>query len=286
MVHWGYQSYNGPHQWASMFPEISAYCSQSPIDIHTDAAILDESVNGLVRNYGRCTDAVATNNGHSLEISCIDPTEMVIVGGPLGESVYEFKQFHLHWGAPGEFGSEHTVNGRQFDGEIHFVHWNATSFYCFEDAVNSGSPNALCVLGVFFQIDADASVINRPFRRLAFKAREVHGLNASSGFICPLNLGKLFPANSSYFVYNGSLTTPPCTECVQWIVYEQPISVKSKWIDAFRSLESSDSGLFIERNYRPVQPLGNRIVFKSTCFSEEIDQTDEEERSESNSISD
>ncbi|KAL7674942.1 hypothetical protein ACOME3_001214 [Neoechinorhynchus agilis] len=281
MVHWGYESYNGPSKWATLFPQIACYCNQSPIDIDTAKAVPHESSGGFRRNYWRCENAMATNNGHSFEVSCADPRFMTITGGPLGDSLYQFKQFHFHWGAKGELGSEHTIDGRRFDGEIHFVHWNSSAFGSFEDAVNSGQSDGLCVLGVLFKVEERNLVINQAFSRLAKRARKVQQLKQTSPFTRPLGLKKLFPTNLTYYTYSGSLTTPPCTECVRWIVYDHPIEVRSNWIDTFRAMERSTNGCLIDRNYRPIQPLNGRIILKYCDCSKEISSSDSSSSSSS-----
>lgn len=71
-------------------------------------------------------------------------------GGPLGQDVYKLQQWHCHWGAVNGEGSEHTVDGRSFSGELHLVHWNTTKYNSFQEA--AGQPDGLAVLGVLLMV--------------------------------------------------------------------------------------------------------------------------------------
>jgi carbonic anhydrase len=84
-----------------------------------------------------------------------------------------------------------------------------------------------------------------------------------------LSMKNLFPPYSNYWAYQGSLTTPPCSECVQWVVFQQPIEVSSEQLSQFRELYSCSelnecsANTKINFNFRPVMPLNNRILSKS-----------------------
>lgn len=80
-------------------------------------------------------------------------------GGPLGSDVYKLEQWHCHWGAANGEGSEHTVDGRAFSGELHLVHWNTSKYNSFAEA--AGQEDGLAVLGVFLAVSKRTDQVRR-----------------------------------------------------------------------------------------------------------------------------
>lgn len=80
----------------------------------------------------------------------VNGTGSELIGGPLGNDVFKLEQFHCHWGSCNEIGSEHTVDGTSYAGELHLVHWNTTKYKTFGEAASA--PDGLAVLGVFLQV--------------------------------------------------------------------------------------------------------------------------------------
>ena len=72
------------------------------------------------------------------------------------EGIYKLEQFHCHWGCTSDRGSEHTVDGRSFAGELHLVHWNSSKYSSFGEA--AAYPDGLAVLGVFLSVSNDSSI--------------------------------------------------------------------------------------------------------------------------------
>jgi carbonic anhydrase len=142
---------------------------------------------------------------------------------------FELLQVHFH------HPSEHTVNGKAFPMEIHFVHRSGDHEYV--------------VIGVFAKYGKSNSIIEKLWKDIPTQIdKEIlvkdHLIDA----------GALFPNSKDYFLYNGSLTTPPCSENVTWFVLEEPIELSEKQVQHFQS--------FIDHNARPVQKKHHRIVVK------------------------
>ncbi|XP_019675736.1 carbonic anhydrase 5A, mitochondrial isoform X3 [Felis catus] len=181
-----------------------------------------------------------------------------ISGGPL-ENHYRLKQFHFHWGAVDTWGSEHTVDGRTYPAELHLVHWNAAKYRSYKEAVLGES--GLAVIGVFLQLGAH----REPLQKLVevLPAVKHKGAQVAMG---PFQPSCLLPACRDYWTYPGSLTTPPLTESVTWIILKEPVQVARNQLAAFRTLLFSAPGeeeKAMVNNYRPLQALMNRKVRSS-----------------------
>jgi len=219
--HWSYQGASGPDHWGSLSTE-NAACSvgaqQSPIDI---AGAIDAELPELGIGWTATTGKVI-NNGHTIQCDLAD-------GGTLtcGERAYRLLQFHLH--AP----SEHTVEGKHFPMEVHFVHK--------DDA------GGLAVLGVFITPGA----ANATFAALAA------AFPAQAGETAAIDLDPrgLLPGELKYWTYRGSLTTPPCSEIVEWMVLKTPLEVAGQDIERFTSL--------YPMNARPTLVGNRRFILSS-----------------------
>ncbi|MGH2985085.1 MAG: carbonic anhydrase [Solirubrobacterales bacterium] len=219
---WSYTGADGPSHWGSLDSEY-APCSegraQSPID-------LAGSVRGrppeLVIDY-RSGAAELDNNGHSVEASFDEAGSIELDGRP-----YEFAQFHFH--AP----CEHTLDGEHQAAELHFV--------------NEAEDGSLAVIGVLVAEGPE----NRAFGRFLDAAPAAAGETAEA----ELEPGALLPRGSSgeRWAYDGSLTTPPCSEGVAWTVLVRPIEVSVQQVARLTELYSDTA--------RPVQPLGDRELVR------------------------
>ena len=221
--HWGYSGARGPSHWGTLGSEFEL-CgigrNQSPIDL---SGFVQSDLPPIEFNYG--TDATEiVNNGHAIQANYADGSSISI-----GRRVFELKQFHFH--SP----SENRINGKSFPMEGHLVH-----------ADENGN---LAVVAVLFeegpQNVAIASLWNQMPRSTGAKYALSSDVNASS----------LLPANRSYFRFNGSLTTPPCSEGVWWVVMKQPMTLSAEQIALFTDVIGHP-------NNRPVQPLNARVVLK------------------------
>ncbi|XP_011374227.1 carbonic anhydrase 13 isoform X3 [Pteropus vampyrus] len=252
---WGYAEHNGPIHWKEFFP-IADGDRQSPIEIKTEEAKYDSSLQPLSIQYDPRSARIISNNGHSFSVD-FDDTEdkSVLRGGPL-TGTYRLRQFHLHWGRSDDHGSEHRVDGVCFAAELHVVHWNSDKYPSFVEAAHA--PDGLAVLGVFLQIgefNPQLQKITDILDSIKEKGKQTRFTN--------FDPSSLLPPSWDYWTYPGSLTVPPLLESVTWIVLKQPIKISSQQLAAFRALLCSAEGeaaAFLLSNHRPPQPLKGRKV--------------------------
>jgi carbonic anhydrase len=224
-LHWSYTGETGPEFWYSLD---AAYViardgkAQSPVDIQAGAALGDGVFTAATLQYQSALFEVE-NNGHTIEIIPEDIGETNAI--TLDSVQFILQQAHFH--AP----SEHTIDGVPADMEVHLVHRDA-----------SGN---LAVIGILINEGQDNAVFGELFASIPTEG--------SAALETPINLADLFTSVSHLFRYDGSLTTPPCTEGVKWSVAVQPITAASTQIEAFTALYSG--------NNRPIQPLNERPVY-------------------------
>ena len=224
-IHWGYEGEGAPAHWGSLKPEYATCGSglyQSPIDINkTITAALDN----LAFSYKESPLRIV-NNGHSIQIN-YEPGSFMTVDG----QTYELFQFHFH--AP----SEHTVKGEFYDMEMQLVHKN--------------SKDELAVVGVMLKKGAPNNIIQVLWDNIPLEINKENAVNGIS-----INAAGLLPEDTSYYHYYGSLTTPPCSEGVNWSVLKTPIELSEEQLAKFRSVMGVD-------NNRPVLPVNKRFVLAS-----------------------
>ncbi|XP_075215592.1 carbonic anhydrase 2-like [Lycorma delicatula] len=260
---WGYTETNGPSTWPSKFPQ-AAGSRQSPVDVKTTVATSDTSLQSrpLTWYYKPTICKSIVNPGYGWRVDVHnDEHGSELIGGPLG-SKYKLEQFHCHWGRDSKSGSEHTVDGKAYSGELHLVHWNCRKYKTFAEAAQH--PDGLAVLGVFFEVGEDkhdeVEKIVSLIQHIVYRGEE----KEITKNIDPTNL---LPKRTHYWTYLGSLTTPPCTESVTWIIFKEPIKVSEEQLAVFRSMRSysqqemcpvDEHNGHVLHNFRPPLPLGNR----------------------------
>ncbi len=220
--HWSYAGEADANHWANLCQEFKQCAEgdhQSPIDIET-IRLKEVPGSGLAFRY-HPSPVDVQNNGHTIEVDIEDKNSLNIA-----DKSFMLKQFHFH--EP----SEHRLDGVLFPMEMHLVH--------------ADSSGKLAVVGVFIKEGVPNAALDEIWRQLPDQPQEhVHANHA-------LDLAKLFPEGHSFFHYEGSLTTPPCTEGVQWYVLKEPLTLSKEQIEAFRKLYHGNS--------RPVQAANNRPV--------------------------
>ncbi len=218
---WSYAGDTGPEHWGSLAPEF-AVCgygvSQSPIDLTDDT---QAKRHDLAFHYAPSSLVIA-NTGHTLHTDYA-PGSWIVTGGQR----YDLLQFHFH------HLSEHTINGVAADMELHLVH--------------SDADGQLAVVGVLLNEGPPNALLQRMWQHLPIQPGQDQLVDGGAG-----NIVDMVPAEQSYYSYTGSLTTPPCTENVQWFVLSAPLTVSAEQIARFAEL--------FPNNARPVQPLHDRIV--------------------------
>ncbi|XFF86752.1 hypothetical protein AB1E18_012971 [Capra hircus] len=227
---------------------------QSPINIRWRDSVYDPQLKPLGVFYKAEACLYVWNTGYLFQVEFDDSTEgSGISGGPL-ENHYRLKQFHFHWGAVNEWGSEHTVDDHVYPAELHLVHWNAVKYQNYTDAVTGA--DGLAVVGVFLKLGAR----HKELQELVTVLPDIKHKDARAA-LGPFQPSCLLPACRDYWTYPGSLTTPPLSESVTWIIHKKPIEVAQDQLAAFRSLLFSVPGeeeKAMVNNYRPLQPLMNR----------------------------
>lgn len=264
---WGYTKGTGPHTWADSFPAAKGL-RQSPIDISTNECVNDPDLNqtALTIQYDPSRTQFAANVGYGWKVQ-IDGEGSVLEGGPLKDK-YRLEQFHFHWGRNEKCGSEHTVDGKSYPGEVHLVHWNADKYASFGEAASK--EDGLAVLGTFLEIGdehGELSKLTDILDQIKFKDDKV---DIEGGF----DPSTLLPAKRDFWTYPGSLTTPPCNESVTWIVFKDSIQISQDQLTKFRQLcsycgcdecpDDDFQGQILE-NFRPPLPVGERVVRECAC---------------------
>lgn len=223
-AHWGYQSPNIlPANWGD--EEVNKLCkigqTQSPINIEK----VQKPATGkfdLVRNY-QSQDFTVTNNGHTIVFTAKNPATSKLT---LNGKDYHLLQFHYH------IPSEHTVMNANYPLEIHFVHKNAE--------------NQIAVIGVLVNKGVNNSELQKILNDLPMKQSDEGALKA-------FNVATIMPTSSNVYAYDGSLTTPPCSEQVHWLLNATPITASEKQINQLAKLYTG--------NNRPALPQGSRPVY-------------------------
>ncbi|XP_054553593.1 carbonic anhydrase 5A, mitochondrial [Talpa occidentalis] len=232
---------------------------QSPINIRGRDSLYDQQLGPLSVSYAAATCRGVWNTGYFFQVEFDDSADgSGISGGPL-RSHHRLRQFHFHWGAEDAWGSEHTVDGRVYPAELHLVHWNSAKYRSYKEA--AAGEQGLAVLAVFLQLGAPHEAL----QSLVGILPEIRHKDARAA-MGPFQPSCLLPACRDYWTYPGSLTTPPLTESVTWIVLKEPIQVAASQLAAFRSLLFSGPGeeeRTMVNNYRPLQPLRSRRVRSS-----------------------
>ncbi|XP_036616532.1 LOW QUALITY PROTEIN: carbonic anhydrase 2-like [Trichosurus vulpecula] len=247
---WGYGKDNGPDTWHKLFP-IANGRRQSPIDIQLWNTKSDSSLKPLNFNYDPSTTRGIVNKGYSFNVEFDDCTDKsVLSGGPLTEK-YRLAHFSFHWGSRNDQGSEHSVDELKYAAELHLVHWN-TKYKAFCDAMHH--PDVLAVVGVFLTVGSAQPELQKVIDALdSIKKKDMYA--AFTNF----NPAGLLPDNHDFWTYAGSLTIPPLSECVIWIVLHEPVNISKEQLSKFRGLYSTTKGehpkQHIMENWRPCQPL-------------------------------
>lgn len=227
-VHWSYEGEAGPENWGNLSPDFKL-CgtgkAQTPIDIPSSAVVNPADIKF---NYQPSAVNIL-NNGHTIQVN-YDPNSSIEVGG----KTYNLKQFHFH--TP----SEHTRDGTHTDLEMHLVH--------------QAADGQLAVVGVMIKKGAENAAFKPVFDNLPAQEQEAKAVPGAM-----VNSADLLPSTRTYYRYEGSLTTPPCSEGVQWLVMNTPIELSDAQVGAFQAIFKMDA--------RPIQPLNGRSFLMTASMT-------------------
>ncbi len=220
---WAYEGKEGPENWGKLSPEYIS-CdvgrSQSPINIEeTMHAVLKP-----LRSIQKFPARNIVNNGHTLQIGFKEGNMLVLDNAP-----FQLKQVNFH--AP----SENTINNKSYPLEAHFVH--------------ADSKGNLTVIGVMFKEGKENPALAKLWLQIPNEVGEPALLKTR---VIP---SELMPTNHSYYRFSGSLTTPPCSEGVRWLLMKTPVTASKEQIEAFKHAVH-------HQNNRPVQALNGRVVLE------------------------
>lgn len=217
--HWTYEGEEGPEHWGELdsnYATCATGKSQSPIDVSTPS---EQDLANIAFHY-QPSEVNIFNNGHTVQVNYDSGSNI-----ELNNVRYDVAQFHYH--AP----SEHAVDGNLFPAELHIVHKNADG--------------GLAVVGILLAEGTQNNAYQPFIENLPAEKSEVQGAGIT------VDATDLLPAVQTTFRYSGSLTTPPCTEGVQWLLMTTPVELSSEQLNKLKSI-------FDEGNNRPIQPLNDR----------------------------
>jgi carbonic anhydrase len=221
---WSYQGATGPSHWASENPEYAA-CGvgkrQSPINI---VAAQKTPLPSIQFNYSP-SPLTIIDNGHTIEVSYA-PGSFIVIDGQR----YDLVQFHFH--RP----SEEHVDGRGYSMVAHLVHKN--------------QKGEVAVVAVLLREGKTNAFLDSVWAHIPSDKGHEHAVAGAT-----VNIAELLPAKQGYYTFEGSLTTPPCTEHVKWLVLKSPVE-----------LSAAQIGVFAKRypnNARPLQALNDRVIRES-----------------------
>ncbi|MHA6646209.1 carbonic anhydrase [Mesorhizobium sp. A623] len=220
-THWGYAGEAGPTHWGALNADYGL-CelgrNQSPVNI---TGAIGASLEPLQLRYTESGGAIV-NNGHTIQVD-FEPGSTLVVEG----DSFVLKQVHFH--AP----SENEVEGKAYPLEAHLVH--------------ADSNGNLAVVGVLFERGEPNAALSELWAQMPV------GQNAQTVLRPGFKAAGLLPGALQYYRFNGSLTTPPCSEGVRWFVLKTPLSASQEQIAVFTKVMGSHTN-------RPVQPLNARII--------------------------
>jgi len=219
--HWSYEGKEAPAKWGDLDKEF-AVCKlgkeQSPIDIKTKDA--KKAALAPIKTAYKSSGGDLVNNGHTIQVNLADGGAAPV---PAGE--YKLLQFHFH--TP----SEEKIDGKNFPLVAHLVH--------------KSDAGKLAVIGVLFKTGKENAALKDIFAKLPAK-------EGKAPLAANFDTASLLPKSLAYYSFNGSLTTPPCSEGVAWHVLKEPVEISAAQVAQFTKI--------FKMNARPVQPLGSRTV--------------------------
>lgn len=223
----------GPRMWGDLKKEWAACKNgkiQSPIDMSNERV---DVINKSEKNTYKPSNAVVTNRGHDISIMWGGDAGSLFING----SEYALRQ--AHWHSP----SEHTINGRRYDMELHMVHHNK----------DQNLPNKIAVSGVLYRIGKPDEFLGRLTKNISTMINQ-EGESVNVTAVDPREI-KMY--SKRYYRYMGSLTVPPCTEGVIWTIHKKVRTVSRDQMKLLREAVHD----YAEENARPIQQKNSREIY-------------------------
>ncbi|MDJ0715539.1 MAG: carbonic anhydrase family protein [Prochloraceae cyanobacterium] len=220
---WNYDT-NGPSMWGEIAPDFKVCemgTQQSPINLEYEGSLHTE-LHDLDFDY-HLSALHIRNNGHTIQVNPDHQNHL-----RLAKDKFDLLQFHFH------HPSEHVISNEHFPMEAHLVHRN--------------SKGELAVLGIFIKEGRENQVLKTLWQELPEKQGPERLMTGH------VNINQLLPVKKASYRYMGSLTTPPCSEIVRWIVFEEPIEASPEQLQKFAQI--------YPHNNRPVQPNNHRMIIE------------------------
>lgn len=222
--HWSYSGTEGPENWGRLSAAYSTCASgknQSPINL---TKFIEGDLKPIEFSYQAAGNEIL-NNGHTVQINYAPGSTISLDG-------HEFELQQIHFHEPGE----NQIDGETFPMEAHLVH---------ED-----EEGHLAVVAVMLSEGEANELLETAWQEIPMQAGQKYELASV------VSADDILPEDRDYYQFNGSLTTPPCTEGVQWLVMKTPISVSQEQLQAF------DDAMQHHPNNRPIQPVNSRAVIQ------------------------
>ncbi|TGZ54911.1 carbonic anhydrase 2 [Temnothorax longispinosus] len=251
-----YEGSLGPSHWGDEYHTCIGK-HQSPINIE-EHNVKNVSLQPLrLIGIDNPCQSYVTNTGHTVMLKTNESKAAMLSGGPLENNIYVFEQLHFHWGQNDYEGSEDLINNHSFPMEMHAVFYKE-DYKSMDEALKH--EDGLAILAYLYEISPQPNPTYEPIVKLL---PDIEAMGKGKVLQEPLLLETILVPDianmQDYFTYNGSLTTPPCLEVATWIDFKDHQELSREQLSAFRDLRNPQ-GNKLTHNFRPVQPLEDRVV--------------------------
>lgn len=239
-------NYENQSEWLTFPGSQSGGKRQSPINIDTNTTKSNSLLVPLqFSGHNDPHEITLKNKGTNITFlpSAFDCTLTNHLGA------YTLQEFHFHWGRTNDEGSEHTVNGEQFSSEIHFVHLKEGA------SLSDTAEDTLSVVAVL------CKAVDMPISGVWAKLNPVPTEIEATNLVKNIAYTEFLPKNRGYYHYGGSLTTPLCSEIIQWFVLKETIDIPKEFLVGLRQVQMNKTGKLLTNNFRELQALNNREVY-------------------------